>query len=96
MKTTNSIDTTGSSWMLVITLSKLGSGSSLMLSCVAITSSSFPPLPPISCKQIHFSSFFESLTDDPKVILDFFFSGEVIVSRLNLSLGVGNSMHIFS
>jgi hypothetical protein len=57
-----------------------------MLSFVAIASSSYPPLPLISSEHVHSSSFFESLTIDPKVVLDFFFSGEVIVHGLKCPL----------
>jgi hypothetical protein len=48
MKTTCSTDIIGSSWMLLITWSKLGSSFSSMLSCVVVASSYFPPLLPIS------------------------------------------------
>jgi hypothetical protein len=63
---------------------------------MAIASSFSPPLPPISSEQVHSPSFFESLTDDPKVVMDFFFGGEVTSSRLNLSFGVGGSIHNFN
>jgi len=72
----------------------LGLGSSLMPLYVVVASSSSPPTPPISSKQVRSLSSFESLTDDPKVVLDFFLGGEVI--RPNLSLGVGGSVCIFS
>jgi hypothetical protein len=62
-----------------------------MLSWVDVALNFFPPLPPISSEHVHSSSFSESLTNDPKVVLDFFLGGEVTCSRLNLSLGVGNS-----
>jgi hypothetical protein len=96
MKTIGSTDTTSSSWMLLITLSRLGSSSSSMLSCVVVASSSSPPLPLISFEDVHFSSSSESLTSDPKVVLDFFLSGEVTSSGLNLSLGVGGFVCVFS
>jgi hypothetical protein len=67
-----------------------------MLPCVVVASSFSPPLPPISSEHVHFSLFSESLTGDPKVVLDFFFSGEVIGSGLNLSLGIGNSICVFN
>ncbi len=89
METISSTNTTSSVWMLSITWSKLGSGSSSMLICVIMASSSSPPLPPISFEQVHFSSFFESLTSDPKVVLDFYFCGEVTTPMFNMSLGVG-------
>jgi hypothetical protein len=75
--------------MLSITLSKLGLGSSSMLPCVVIASSFYSPLPLISYEQVRSSSFFESLTSDPKVVLDFFLGGEVASLGCNLSLGVG-------
>ncbi len=96
MKIIGIVDTIGSSWILVITWSRLGSSSSSMLSYVVVASSSSPPLPPISFEQVRSSSSFESLTSDPKVVVAFFFGGQVIGSKFNLSLGVGNSMHIFS
>ncbi len=80
--------------MLSITWSRLGLRSSLMLFYVVFTSSSSPPPPPISSEQVHYSSSFKSLTDDPKVIMDFFLGGEVI--GLNVSLGVGGSIRVFS
>jgi hypothetical protein len=67
-----------------------------MLSYVVVASSSFSPLPPISYEHVHSSSSFESLTSDPKVVMTFFLGGEVIGSRLNLSLGVGGYVCIFS
>jgi len=48
-----------------------------MLPCVVVALSSSPPLPPISFEQVRSSSSFKSLTDDPKVILDFFLGGDV-------------------
>jgi hypothetical protein len=66
--------------MLSIILSRLGLSSSSMLPCVVVASSSSPPPPLISSKQVRSSSSFESLTDDPKVILDLFLRGEVISS----------------
>ncbi len=56
---------------------------------------SLPP-PVISSEQVHFSSSFESLTNDSKVVLNLFLGGEVIGSRLNLSFGLGNHVYIFS
>jgi hypothetical protein len=73
----------------------LGSDSSSMLPHIAIASSSSPALPLISSEHVHSSSSFESLANNPKVILDFFRGGEVIGSRLNSSFGVGGSIHIF-
>jgi hypothetical protein len=67
-----------------------------MLPYVAVASSSFPPLPPISSEQVCSSSSFEPLTGVPKVVLDFFLGGEVIGLGLNLSLGVGGSIHRFN
>jgi hypothetical protein len=72
----------------------LGSDSSSMLPHIAIASSSSPALPLISSEHVHSSSF-ESLANNPKVILDFFRGGEVIGSRLNSSFGVGGFIHIF-
>jgi hypothetical protein len=63
---------------------------------MAVTSSSYPPLPPTSFEQVCSSSSFESLTSDPKGVLDLFLGGEVIGSRLNFSLGVGGYVHIFN
>ncbi len=82
--------------MLSITLSRLGLGSSSMLPYVIVASSSSPPLPPISSKQVHCSSSSESLTSDPKVVLDFFLGGEVKGLGLNSSLSVGNFVRIFN
>jgi hypothetical protein len=48
METTSSINTTRSTWILSITLSKLGLGSSSMLPYVAIALSFSPPPPPMS------------------------------------------------
>jgi hypothetical protein len=67
-----------------------------MLPYITIASSSSPPLLPNSSEQVHSSSSFESLTDDPKVVLDFFLGGEVTNSGLHLSLSVGGFIHIFS
>jgi len=67
-----------------------------MLPCVALASSFYPLPPPISFEQVCSSSSFESLTDDSKIILDFFLGGEVIGSGLNLSLGVGCYIRVFS
>jgi len=74
----------------------LGSNSSSMLPYIAVASSFFPPPPPMSSKQVHFSSSFESLTDDLKVVLDFFLGSEIISLRLNLSLGVSSSVYVFN
>jgi len=82
--------------MLVSTRCRLGSGSSSIMSYVAMASSSSPPLPPFSFKHVHSSSFSQSLTSDWKIVLNFFLSSEVIGSRLNLSFGVGSYVHIFS
>ncbi len=82
--------------MLVITLFRLVSSSSSMLSYVIVASSSYPPLPLISSEQVHSSSSSKSLTDDPKIILNFLFGGEVTGSGLNMFLGVSNFMRIFS
>jgi cytochrome bd-type quinol oxidase subunit 2 len=59
-------------WILSITLSKLGLGSSSMLFSVIIVLnySLFPPL--ISSKQVSSSSSSKSTTNDLKVVLDFF------------------------
>jgi hypothetical protein len=67
-----------------------------MLPCVVVASSSFPPQPLISSKQVRSSSSFESLIGDPKVILYFFFGGEVTCLGLNLSLGVDGYVHVLS
>jgi len=67
-----------------------------MLPCAAVALSSYLPLLLISSEQVHYSSSSKSLTDDPKVVLDFFISGEIIGSGLNLSLGVGGCVCIFS
>jgi hypothetical protein len=67
-----------------------------MLSCVVVASSSSPPLPLISFEDVHFSSSSESLTSDPKIVLDFILGGEVTGSRLNMSLDVSDFMRIFS
>jgi hypothetical protein len=96
MKTIGSIHRIGSSWMLFITLSRLGSSYSSMLSCVVVASNCSPPLPPISFEQVHSSPSSRSLTSDPKIVLDFCLGGEVIGSGLNMSLDVGGFMHIFS
>jgi undecaprenyl pyrophosphate phosphatase UppP len=56
MEITSSIDTTSSTWMLLITLYRLVLGYSSMLPWVIVTSSSFPPLPPISSKHVCSSS----------------------------------------
>ncbi len=85
MDITSLVDSIGSTWMLSITLSKLGSSSYSMLSCVVIIWNYYPPLPPISFEWIHYVSSSTSTTCDPKVILDFFFNGEVIGSGFNLS-----------
>jgi hypothetical protein len=57
-----------------------------MLLCIVVISSSSPPLPLISYEPICSSFVSESLLGDPKVVLDLFFSGEVIGSGLNLSI----------
>jgi hypothetical protein len=67
-----------------------------MLPNIAIVSNFYPPLPSISNEHVRSSCSFESLEDDPKVVLDFFRGGEVIGSRLNPSFGVGGSIRIFS
>jgi len=59
-----------------------------MLPYIVITLSSPPLPPPMSFEQVCSSSSVESLTSDPKVVLDLFMGDEVIGSRLNLSLGV--------
>ncbi len=96
MKTTSLTNIIGLSWMLVITQCRLGSGSSSIMSYVAVASSFSPPLSPFSSKHVHSSSFSKSLTSDSKIVLDFFLGSEVIGSRLNLSLGVGSYVHIFN
>jgi hypothetical protein len=63
---------------------------------MAITSSSFLPLPTISSKHVYSSFSSESLTGDPKVVMDFFLGGEVTGSGLNMSLGVNNYVCIFN
>ncbi len=95
MDITSLIDTTCSILMLLIIWCRLGSGSSLMLPCVAVTLSFYPPLLPISFEHVCSSSSSKSITDDSKVLLDFFLGGEITSSRLNLSLGVGSSIRIF-
>ncbi len=90
------INTTSSIWMLLITLSKLGLSFSSMLPSVAIALSSSLPPPPISSKQVCSSSSSKLKIGDPKVVLNLFLSNEVTGSRLNLSLGVGSSVHVFS
>jgi hypothetical protein len=60
-----------------------------MLPYIAVALS-YPLPPPISFEQARSSSSFESLTDNPKIVLDFFLGGELTNSRLNLSLGVGD------
>jgi len=67
-----------------------------MLPYMVVASSFSPPLPPISFEQVHSSSSSKSLTNDPKVVLDFFLGGEVIGSRLNLSLRVGGFICILN
>jgi len=67
-----------------------------MLPCVVVSSSFYPPLALISSEQVRSSSFFESLTDDPKVTLDFFLGDEVTSSGLNLFLGVGGFVSVFN
>jgi hypothetical protein len=61
---------------------------------IALSSSSLPPI--ISFEQVHSSSSFESLTNDMKVVMDFFLCDEVTSSRLNMSLRVGGSIHVFN
>jgi len=82
--------------MLLITLSRLGLSSSSMLPYIVVALSFSPPPPLISSKQVHSSSSFELTTCDPKVHIDFFFSGEVTGSILNLSFGVGSYVHVFN
>ncbi len=82
--------------MLAITLFRLGSSSSLMLSYVIVTSSSYPPLPLILSEQVCSSSSSKPSTDDLKIVLNFFLGGEIRSLGLNLSLGVSNFMRIFS
>ncbi len=67
-----------------------------MLHYIVVTLISSPLLPPISFEQVCSSSSFEPLTIDPKVVLDFFLGGDVTGSRLNMSFGVGGSIHIFN
>lgn len=95
IETTCSTDTS-SIWMLSITWSKLGLGSFSMLPYVTIASSSSPPVPLVSFEHVRSSSSSKSLTSDPKIVLDFFFNGEVICSRLNMSLSACIFIHIFS
>jgi len=91
----STIGSTGSTWMLSITWSRWGSCSSYMLPYVTIAWNSFPPPPPILSEHVCSSSSFDSTTYDLKVVLDLFFNGQVTFSRLNLSLGVGNYVHVF-
>jgi hypothetical protein len=67
-----------------------------MLPYIVVASSSPPPPPPISSKQVHSSSFFKSITGDLKIVLDLFLGGEVTGLGLNMSLGVGNYVHILN
>jgi hypothetical protein len=67
-----------------------------MLPYVDVASSSSPPLPPISFEQVRSPFFYESLTNDPKVVLNFFLGGGVASSGLNLSFGVGNFICVFN
>jgi hypothetical protein len=90
------IGLTCSTWMLSIAWSRLGSGSSSRLPYPTVVWSFPTPPPRISSEQVRFSSSFESTTYDLKVVLDFFLGGEATNLRLNLSLSVGGSMHIFS
>jgi hypothetical protein len=78
MDITSLVDSIGSSWMLSITLSKLGSSSFSMLSWVAIIYSYYPPPPPISFEHVHSLSSSMLTTSELKVVLDFFFNGEII------------------
>jgi len=96
METIGSTDTIGSTWMLSITWSKLGLSSSLMLPCIVVASSFYPPPPLISFEQVRSSSFLESIAGDRKIVLDFFFGNEVIGSSFSISFSVGGSMHVFS
>ncbi len=61
MESIRSIDTIGSTWILSITWSKLGSVSSSTLPYIVVALSSSPPPPPMSSEQVHSSSSFESL-----------------------------------
>jgi len=92
----STIGSTGLAWMLSITWSRLGSCSSFRLPYVTVAWNSSPPPPPILFEQVSSSSSFESTTYDLKLVIDFFLSVEVTCSRLNLSLGVGNYVHVFS
>jgi hypothetical protein len=67
-----------------------------MLPYIAVASSFFPPPPPMSSKQLHSPSSSESLTNDPKVVVDFFIGSAVIGSRLNMSLGVDGYICVFN
>jgi hypothetical protein len=94
--TTCSINTICSIWMLLITLFRLGLGSSSMLLNITIVLIFYPPPPPISWKQVCSSSSFKSIIGDPTIVIDFWFNGEVTRSRLNLSFSVSSYVHIFS
>jgi hypothetical protein len=50
----------------------------------------------MSFEHVCSSSSSESLTSDPKVVLDLFLGGEVIGLGLNLSLGVGGCVCVFN
>ncbi len=51
-----------------------------------------PPPPLISSEKVFFSSSFESLTSDPKVVLDFFLTNEVVSLGFK-GLNVGKCMN---
>jgi hypothetical protein len=91
METIGSTNITSFYWNVVNYLIHLG----FRLFLNATLHSCFPPLPSISYKQVHSSSFSESLIGDPKVVLDFFLGGEVTGLGLNPSLGVGDFVRIF-
>ncbi len=54
----------------------------------------FSSLPPISFEQVRSPFSSKSLTNDPKVVLNFFLGGGVASSRLNLSFGVDGFIRV--
>jgi hypothetical protein len=67
-----------------------------MLPYVVVVWNSFPPPPLISSKQVHSSSSSKSITCNLIIVKYLFLGGEVTSWRVNLSLGVGGSIRIFS